>query len=129
MTTLQRIIEHFGLTVAHYGFRPGETPKEADLRRATRHRPEHELFTATAMLVEWLEQHRYFAYTKGDLEPLILGKDDRLVITYSHARAVARSIIINRDATLSEDVVTVAALAVTGRMSHENIAALCRVKT
>jgi hypothetical protein len=127
MTTLQKIIEHFGLTVAHYGFRPGETPAEADLRRAVRHRPEHEIFTATAMLVEWLERSRPFAWTPGDLEPIVLDERGQDAITYGHARAMARSIIAKRGATLSEDVITVAALAITGRMSSENIASLCRV--
>ena len=127
MTTLQRIIEHFGLTVAHYGFRPGETPGEADLRRAVRHRPEHELFTATEKLVRWLESPHRLTLTAGDPKPVALDENAHGFITYGHARAVARSIINDRGATQSEDVITVAALAITGRMSHDNIAALCRV--
>ncbi len=112
MTTLQRIIEHFGLTVAHYGFRPGEAPAEADLRRAVRHRPEWDLF----MVI-------YGAY--NDVEA-----DTHAPVTFAHVRELVKLQRLTRNAELSEgadDVAAAAVLAITGRMSLETIAALCWV--
>jgi len=113
MTTLQRIIEHFGLTVAHYGFRPGETPAEADLRRAVRHRPEWDLF----MVI-------YGAY--NDVEA-----NTHATVTFAHVRELVKLQRLARSAELTEgadDVAAVAVLAITGRMSLDTIAALCWVE-
>ncbi len=127
MTTLQKIIEHFGMTVAQYGFRPDETPTEFGIRDRLLHRPEYELFITTLNVAKWLEAPRYYAYTAGDLEPLVLNDQGQLVITYNHAREMARTFIVNRRVNLNADVITIAALVVTGRMTRENITQLCEV--
>ncbi len=112
MTTLQKIIEHFGLTVAHYGFRPSETPAEADLRCAVRHRPEWDLFMVIRLVHDVVEGHTHAP------------------VTFAHVRELVKLQRITRNAELSEgadDVAAAAVLAITGRMSLETIAALCWV--
>ena len=113
MTTLQRIIEHFGLTVACYGFRSGETPKEADLRRALRHRPEWDLFMVIRAVYDEVEGHNHAP------------------ATFAYVRELVKLQRITRNAELTEgadDVAAVAVLAITGRMSPDTIAALCWVE-
>ncbi len=113
MTALQRIIEHFGMSPAHYGFRPGETPTEADLRRAVRHRPEWDLFMVILSVHDVVEGHNHAP------------------ATFAHVRELAKVTRISRSAELTEgadDVAAVAVLAITGRMSLDTIAALCWVE-
>lgn len=113
MTTLQRIIEHFGLTVAHYGFRPGETPTEPDLRRSVRHRPEWDLFMVIRSVHDVVEGHTHAP------------------VTFAYVRELVKLQRITRNAELTEgadDVAVVAVLAITERMSLEMISALCWVE-
>ena len=116
MTALQRIIEHFGMSPAHYGFRPGETPTEADLRRAVRHRPEWDLFMVIRSVHDVVEGHTGAPVTFAYVRELV---------------KLQRLTRLERIAELTEgadDVAAVAVLAITGRMSLDTIAALCWVE-
>lgn len=112
-STLQRIIEHFGLTVADFGFRPGETPSEADLRRAMRHSDEYHLFMvvdATIRSIESLPGAPSFGEAKTHAALNRINRKDLGLCNLSE---------------LTDEHVALAALAITGRVTRDHISALC----
>lgn len=123
MTTIQRIIEHFGLTVAHYGFQPGETPKEADLRRAVGIGPAAGLILTTAQVAIALEAQ----------EPA--ERDQTATAVVGRTMAWVNGALMMREGMFDDDPgpgasvsIAVAALVVTDRMNPRRLTTLlCQV--
>jgi len=125
MTTLQRIIEHFGLTVAHYGFRPGETPTEADLRRAVKAGPAAGLILTTAQIALALDTQE-----PAERDQTSAAVADRVMDWVQEAIMMRAGMCSDDPGPGAEMAIAVAALVVTDRMSPELLTALlCRVKS
>ena len=123
-STLQRIIEHFGLTVAYYGFRPNQAVSLRELESAVKTRPGAGMILSAAQVA-------YAIGGMGDEDfagtPCNIAID-MLDLTRNTRRA--REGYRHDDAHDAADhAIAVAALVVTDRMSPELLTALlCLVK-
>lgn len=123
-STLQRIIEHFGLTVADYGFRPGETPKEAELRRAVKDRPAAGLILTTAQVAAALN-----AQEPAERDKTAAAVAGRVMVWVKDAIMMREGMVHDDPGPGAEMAIAVAALAVTDGMTPELLTALlCEVR-
>ena len=119
MSTLQRIIEHFGLTVAHYGFRPGATPKEADLRRAVKDGAGAGLILTTAQVALALDTQE-----PAERDQTAAAVAERVMAWVKEAVMMRAGICSDDPGPGAELAIAVAALVVTDRMSPKLLTVL-----
>ena len=122
---LVRIIEHFGLSLASFGFRPGQVVGYRELERAVQARPGAGMILTAAQV----------AYTIGNISSNdFIAEPDELAqraLLLARATRLAREGYRHDDAHDAADhAIAVAALVVTDMMSPELLTALlCRVKS
>ena len=119
MSTLQRVIEHFGLTVAHYGFRPGETPKEADLRRAVKDRPAAGLILTTTQVAAALD-----AQEPAERDQTASAVAERVMVLVKDALMMREGMVHDDPGPGAEIAIAVAVLVATDRMNSRLLTAL-----
>ena len=119
MSTLQRVIEHFGLTVANYGYLPGETPKEADLRRAVKAGQAAGLILTTAQVAAALD-----AQEPAERDQTATAVAERVMVLVKDAVMMREGMCHDDPDEGAEMVIAVAALGATDRMSPKLLAAL-----
>ena len=119
MSTLQRVIEHFGLTVANYGFRPGETPKEADLRRAVKAGQAAGLILTTAQVAAALDAQE--PAERDQTSDAVAG---RVMAWVREALMMREGMVHDDPGPGAEMAIAVAALVATDRMNSRLLTAL-----
>ena len=119
MSTLQRVIEHFGLTVANYGFRPGETPKEADLRRAVKDGAGAGLILTTAQVAAALD-----AQEPAERDQTVTAVAKRVMAWVKEAVMMRAGMCHDDPGEGAEMVIAVAALVAADRMNPKILTAL-----